>query len=145
MRQYITHIFDKSIFLTWRRKQNKTHKEFNYNYEVYKEHCLMRQYNIEVFDKSIFLTWRTKQIKATETNVILQYKTSWKWQGNVLFNNALNTYNLRLYGIIHMVKDHSDSERGNPLLPHGQFFPINSKGSFICTIHRQDSTYPRPL
>ena len=33
-----------------------------------------------------------------------------------------------------MVKDHSDSERGNPLLPHGLLFPISSKGSFICTI-----------
>ena len=34
-----------------------------------------------------------------------------------------------------MVKYHSDSERGNPLLPpHGLLFPINSKGSFICTI-----------
>ena len=33
-----------------------------------------------------------------------------------------------------MVKDHSDSERGNLLLPHGLLFPINSKGSFICTI-----------
>ena len=40
-----------------------------------------------------------------------------------------------------MVKDHSDSERGNPLLPHGLLFPINSKGSFISTIHRKDSTY----
>ena len=38
-----------------------------------------------------------------------------------------------------MVKDHLDSERGNPLPPHGLLFPINSKGSFICTI--QDSTY----
>ena len=27
-----------------------------------------------------------------------------------------------------MVKDHSDSERGNPLPPHGLLFPINSKG-----------------
>ena len=26
---------------------------------------------------------------------------------------------LRLYGVGHMVKDHSDSERGNPLPPHG--------------------------
>ena len=34
----------------------------------------------------------------------------------------------------HMVKDYSDSERGNPLLPHGLFFLISSKGSFICTI-----------
>ena len=30
-----------------------------------------------------------------------------------------------------MVKDHSDSERGNPLPPHGLLFPISSKGSFI--------------
>ena len=34
----------------------------------------------------------------------------------------------------YMVKDHYDIERGNPLPPHGLLFPINSKGSFICTI-----------
>ena len=39
-----------------------------------------------------------------------------------------------LYGVGHMAKDHSDSKRGNPLPPHGLLFPINSKGSFICTI-----------
>ena len=55
-------------------------------------------------------------------------------EGNVLFNNALNTFYLRLYGFRYMVKDHSDSEKGNPLLPHGLLFSINSKGSFICTI-----------
>ena len=33
-----------------------------------------------------------------------------------------------------MVKNHSDSEKGKPLPPHGLLFPINSKGSFICTI-----------
>ena len=32
-----------------------------------------------------------------------------------------------------MVEDHSDSEKGNPLPPHGLLFPINSKGSFIPT------------
>ena len=32
-------------------------------------------------------------------------------EGNVLFNDALNTFYLRLYGVGHMVKDHSDSER----------------------------------
>ena len=58
---------------------------------------------------------------------------------NVLFNYALNTFYLRLYGIRHMVKDHSDSEKGN--LPHRLLLSINSKGSFICTIHRQDNTY----
>ena len=33
-----------------------------------------------------------------------------------------------------MVKDHSDSEKGNPLPPHRLHFSISSKGSFICTI-----------
>ena len=55
-------------------------------------------------------------------------------EGNVLFNDTLNTIYLRLYGIIHMVKDHSDSEKGNLQPPHRLLFPINSKGSFICTI-----------
>ena len=34
-----------------------------------------------------------------------------------------------------MIKDHSDSERGNPLSPlHGLLFPISSKVFFICRI-----------
>ena len=55
-------------------------------------------------------------------------------EGNVLFNDALNTFYLRLYGIRHIVKDHSDSEKGNLLPPHRLLITINSKGSFICTI-----------
>ena len=34
----------------------------------------------------------------------------------------------------------SDSERGNPLPPHGLLFPINSKGSFICKIEQVCNT-----
>ena len=41
---------------------------------------------------------------------------------------------LLLKGVEHMLKDHSDSERGNPLPPHGLLFPINSKGSFTDRI-----------
>ena len=51
-----------------------------------------------------------------------------------LFNDALNTFYLRLYGVRHMVKDHSDSEKGNPLPPHRLLLSINSKVFFICTI-----------
>ena len=58
---------------------------------------------------------------------------------HVLFNDALNTFYLLLYGVIHMVKDHSDSERVNLLPPHGILFLISSKGSFIS--HRQNNTY----
>ena len=46
----------------------------------------------------------------------------------VLFNDALNTFYLWLYGLRHMVEDDSDSERGNPLPPHGLLFPISGKG-----------------
>ena len=52
-------------------------------------------------------------------------------EGNVLFNDTHNTFYIRLYG---MVKDHSDSERGNLLSPHVLLFLISSKGSFICII-----------
>ena len=57
-----------------------------------------------------------------------------KRERTVLFNDALNTFYIRLYGVRHMVKDHSDSEKGNPLPPHRLLLSINSKGSFICTI-----------
>ena len=33
---------------------------------------------------------------------------------NVLFTDTLNTFYLWLYGVRHMVKDHSDSEKGKP-------------------------------
>ena len=59
-------------------------------------------------------------------------------EGNILFNDALNTFYLRLYGVGHMVKDHSDSERRNPLPLHGLLFTISSKSYFICII-------PQPL
>ena len=55
-------------------------------------------------------------------------------EGNVIFNDTLNTFYLRLYGVRHIVKDHSDSERRNPLPPHGLLFLKSSKRSFICTI-----------
>ena len=55
---------------------------------------------------------------------------------------TMHSKQLQLYGVRYMVKDHSDSERGNLLLPHGLLFPINSKGSFLyAPSHRQGSTY----
>ena len=60
-----------------------------------------------------------------------------------IFNDALNTFYLLLYGVRHvvkdhsesekghMVKDHSDSEKGNPLPPHRLLLLSSSKGSFI--------------
>ena len=67
------------------------------------------------------------------TEVILLFCAQER-ERNYLFNDALNTFYLWLYGIRHMVKDHSDSEKGYPLPPHRLLLSINSKGSFICTI-----------
>ena len=65
---------------------------------------------------------------------VKERKEGRKERRKFLFNDALNTFYLWLYGVRHMVMDHSNSERGNPLPPHGLLFLISSKGSFICTI-----------
>ena len=41
-----------------------------------------------------------------------------------------------------MIKDHSDSEKGNPLLPHrGSSFRLTARVILYAPSHRQDSTY----
>ena len=80
---------------------------------------------------NVYLTF-TRDISGKKVVVSLLERRK---EGNFLFNDALNTFYLWLYVVGHMVKDQSDSERGNsPILLHGLFFSINSKGSFICTI-----------
>ena len=90
-----------------------------------------------VFHSTVYMTG------LIVTNTFLCFDWSQCWcklcsicgkEGNGLFNDALNTFYLRLYGVRYMVKDHSDSEKGNPLPPHRLLFTINNKGSFICTI-----------
>ena len=48
----------------------------------------------------------TLLVQFAELLVVMRRK-----EGNILFNDALNTFYLRLYGIGDTVKDHSDSER----------------------------------
>ena len=59
-------------------------------------------------------------------------------EGNVLFNDALNTLYLRLYGVRHMVKDHSDSERGNHM---GYIFRLAARVLLYASSHRHYNTY----
>ena len=60
---------------------------------------------------------------------------------NVLFNDALNTFYLRLYGVRHMVKDYSDSEKGNPLRHIGYSYRLAARVLLYAPSHRQDNTY----
>ena len=61
-------------------------------------------------------------------------------QTKFFLNYTLNTFYLRSYGVKHMVKGHSESERGNPLPPlHGLLFPISSK--WDRTVHTTASNW----
>ena len=60
---------------------------------------------------------------------------------NVLFNDALNTLYLRLYGVRHMVNDHSDSGRGNRCRHMGYSFRLTARVLLYAPSHRQDNTY----
>ena len=89
-----------------------------------------RSVRLKLLYKKYFL----KVILEAEILFPPQVLIRWRKEGNVLFNDALNTFYLRLIGVRHMVEDHLYSERGNPLPPHGILHPISSKGYFICTI-----------
>ena len=91
----------------------------------------------------MYIPWQDSAslcVKVQTSGCTSPNKFSWmtivafRKEGNVIFNDALNTFYLRLYGVRHMVKNHYDSEKGNPLPPHRLLLSINSNGSFICTI-----------
>ena len=48
-------------------------------------------------------------------------------EGNILFNDALNTFKKWLYGIGHMVKDHSDREETHYYHYMGYSFRLAAK------------------
>ena len=75
---------------------------------------------------------------------LLSVSLDW-WRKEIYYLTTNSTLYLRLYGVRHMVKDHSDSERGNPLPPHRLLFQISSKGSFICIIPQTGQYIPRPF
>ena len=71
-------------------------------------------------------------------------------EGNVLFNDALNTFYLRLYGVRHMVKDHYEDiwlrtimiVRNETSCRHiGYSFRLTARVLLYAPSHRQDSTY----
>ena len=67
--------------------------------------------------------------KKVKTQQPLRLYVQRMMEGNVLFNDALNTFYLRLHDIRPMVQEHS--ARKNLLLPlHELLFPISSKSSY---------------
>ena len=110
---------------------------------------MSRGLNVAEFQQKVCTFIYLKMHSNTLTFTTLEIgKQQQQQQNSFKFKNkkkeGRKCFILRLYGVRHMVKDHSDSERGNPLPPHGLLFPINSKGSFICTIPQIGYHIPRP-
>ena len=111
-----------------------------YNFDVSASSSLLFSFSSCSSSSSFSWRWWRSRKDRKEGHVLFNdalntfyFTVIWR-ERNVLFNDALNTFYLRLYGVRIMVKDHSDSEKGNPLPPHRLLFPISSKGSFICII-----------
>ena len=74
-------------------------------------------------------------IKEINLSLFFKVKFETRKEENILF--MPHSTHLWLYGITHVVKDHSDSERRNLLLPlHVLLILISSKGYFTCTIRQ---------
>ena len=63
-------------------------------------------------------------------------------EGNILFNDALNTFYLPYYMASDiMVKDHSDSEEETCCHHIGYSFRLEARVVLYASSHRQDNTY----
>ena len=62
-------------------------------------------------------------------------------EGNILFSDALNTFYLRLYGVRHMVKNHSDMREKTCFSHLGYSFRLATRVLLYVSSNRQDNTY----
>ena len=60
-------------------------------------------------------------------------------EGNVLVNDALNTFYLRLYGVRHMIKNHSSREETHCHHYMGYSFLLSARDLLYASSHRQCS------
>ena len=58
-----------------------------------------------------------------------------------IFHLTTHSTHLRLYGVRHMVKDPSDSERGNRCRHIGYSFRLTARIILYASSYRQDNTY----
>ena len=82
---------------------------------------------------------QTNQNSETLTTAPKTSKESNRKEGNVLFNVALNTFYLQLYGDGHMVKDHSDRREETCCRHKGYSFRLTARVLLYAPSHRQDS------
>ena len=62
-------------------------------------------------------------------------------EGNILFNDTLNTFYLRLYSVIHMVKTTQIAREETCCRHMGYSFRLTASVLLYAPFHRQDTTY----
>ena len=86
-----------------------------------------------IYHRATSGSWRN-EIKTSSCYMFQNIFYHLEGREREMFYLMTHSTHLRLYDVRHMVKDHCDSEKGNPMPPHRLLLLINSKGSFICTI-----------
>ena len=90
-------------------------------------------YYFSSFLKFIFCVIKFQQLKPAR----IPYRQSGRKEMFYLTTHSTHMY-LRIYSVGHMVKDHSDSERGNRQPPlHGRLFLTSSKGTLYIPSHKR--------
>ena len=82
----------------------------------------------------------SRYCRKSVTNCFIYIFAIYK-EGNLLFNDALNTFYLRLYGIRHMVKDLLDRREEICCRHIGYSFRLAARVLLYASSHRQDNTY----
>ena len=72
-------------------------------FAFYKNMLYLKRVTVNVLESAFCVALGNNTLNKTFCTV--------RKEGNVLFNDALNTFYLRLYGVRHMVKDHSEREK----------------------------------
>ena len=102
----------------------------------------------EVLKQIIICTWNRLNktssflfaIQNTKDTTFYLQPSLRRKEGNVLFNDALNTFYLRLYGVILMVKDHSYCKETR-CRHMGYSFRLAARVILYASPHIQDNTY----
>ena len=93
---------------------------FVYMYKIFNKSIIIYLISMFLFQcvysmhTCVYAYTHIQRERERETNNIIDSGSTSDWalakkEGNILFNDALNTFYLRLYGVRHMVKDHTDS------------------------------------
>ena len=84
---------------------------------------------------TLYNVWTDKSyLDGNQYRTVSRMEREARKEGNDFFNDPLHTFYLRSYGVRHMVKDHSDSERGYS-------FRLTARVLLYAPSQRQDSTY----